>query len=123
VAKFHFDECFGRWVCFIRWDVFTDAGRIVRIPLWYNLGKGEKPRAARRSKYFKAWVRANGGPPARGDRLFPAVFRDRMALVEAGDTDIKKSGASYSVVRRIIEWETGFRGHSVNQSHSQGRHE
>ena len=115
VAKFHFDESFGRWVCFIRWDVFTDGGRIVRIPLWYNLSKGKKPKAARRSKYFKEWVKANGGPPARGERLSPAVFRHRMALVEIDDTDIKKSPVPYSVVRKILEWETACR---VTQSTS-----
>jgi hypothetical protein len=111
-------------VCFIRWDVLTDELELIaRVPLWWNLGDGENPRAGRRSKYFKEWVRANGGPPRRGDRLFPNVFRQRMAKVEVGDTDPSKSAAPYSVVRKIIEWETGaWPGHSVNQSHSQGRH-
>jgi hypothetical protein len=124
VAKFHYDRSIGRWVCFVRWDVLTDTLEpIARVPLWWNLGDGENPRASRRSKYFKEWVRANGGPPARGDRLSPNVFRHRMARVEIGDTDPTKSAAPYSVVRTIIEWETGVvRGHSVNQSTSQGRH-
>jgi hypothetical protein len=124
VAKFHYDRSIGRWVCFIRWDVLTDELELIaRVPLWWNLGDGENPRAGRRSKYFKEWVRANGGPPRRGDRLFPNVFRQRMAKVEVGDTDPSKSAAPYSVVRKIIEWETGaWPGHSVNQSHSQGRH-
>jgi len=124
VAKFHYDKSIGRWVCFVRWDVLTDELELVaRVPLWWNLGDGEKPRAGRRSKYFKEWVRANGGPPRRGDRLFPNVFRQRMAKVEVGDTEPSKSAAPYSVVRKIIEWETGASpGHSVNQSHSQGRH-
>jgi hypothetical protein len=34
-----------------------------------------------------------------------------------------KGPAPYSVVRRIIEWETGFPGHSVSKSTSQGRPE
>jgi hypothetical protein len=41
-----------------------------------------------------------------------------MARVEIGDTE---GPAPYSVVRRIIEWETGASGHSVSKSHSQGR--
>jgi hypothetical protein len=124
VAKFHYDKSIGRWVCFVRWDVLTDELELIaRVPLWWNLGDGENPRAGRRSKYFKEWVRANGGPPVRGDRLSPNVFRHRMARVEIADTDPNKSAAPYSVVRKIIEWETGASpGHSVNQSHSQGRH-
>jgi hypothetical protein len=125
VAKFHFDRSIRRWVCFVRWDVLSeDLVRVIaRVPLWWNLGSGERPRASRRSKYLAEWVRANGGPPVRGDRLSPNVFRHRMARVEIGDTDPKKSPIPYSVVRRIIAWETGASpGHSVNQSHSQEEH-
>ena len=124
LAKFHFDKFYRRWVCFVRWDVFTDdlARVIARVPLWWNLGT-ERPRASRRGKYLAAWVRANSGPPPRADRLSPAVFRHRMARVEIGDTDSQKSPIPYSVVRRIIAWETGPSwDHSVNESHSQGRH-
>jgi hypothetical protein len=125
VAKFHFDRSIGRWVCFVRWDVFSDdlARLIARVPLWWSLGSGKRPRASRRGKYLKEWVRANGGPPVRGDRLSPKVFRHRMARVEVGDTDANRSPVPYSVVKKIIEWETGpLRGHSVIKSHSQGRH-
>jgi hypothetical protein len=41
-----------------------------------------------------------------------------MARVEIADT---KGPAPYSVVRRIIEWETGSQCHSVSKSTSQGR--
>ena len=124
VSKFHFDRSIRRWVCFLRWDVLREDGTLIaRVPLWWNLGDGEKPRAGRRGKYLREWVRANGRPPPRGDRLSPAVFRHRMARVEIGDTDPQKSPIPYSVVRRIVEWETGsVSGHSVNQSHSQGGH-
>jgi len=71
---------------------------------------------------MREWVRANGRPPSRGDRLSPRVFTRRMARVEVGDTDPEKSPVPYSVVRRIVSWETGtFPGHSVSKSHSQGR--
>jgi len=125
VAKFHNDRSIRRWVCFLRWDVFTDDMKfIARVPLWWNLGNGDKPRAGRRSKYFLEWIRANGAPPTRGDRLAPSVFRHRMARVEIGDTDPVKSPAPYSVVRKIVEWETGpVAGHSGQPSRSQGRHE
>jgi hypothetical protein len=124
VAKYHFDKSIRRWVCFVRWDVLSDdlIRAIARVPLWWNLGDREKPYASRRSKYLAEWVRANGGPPMRGDRLSPKVFQHRMARVEVSDTDEKKSPVPYSVVRKIIAWETGgLPGQLVNQSSSQGR--
>ena len=124
VAKVYFEKGYRRWVCFIRWNVLaSDLMRVVaRVPLWWTLGEGERPHAGRRSKYFTEWVRANAGPPSRNNRLSPNVFRQRMARVEIGDTDPHRSPAPYSVVRKILEWETGpRRGQSVNKSHSQGR--
>jgi len=108
----------------MRWDVLKDdlLTVIATIPMWIPLGCREKPTASRRGNYLKEWVRANGEPPKRGDRLSPHVFTRRMARVEVGDTDPKKSPAPYSVVQRILSWETGaFPCHSVSKSHSQGR--
>jgi hypothetical protein len=125
VAKVYFDKGYRRWVCFVRWNVLSSdlTHVIARVPLWWPLGIRERPNAKRRSKYFAEWVKANGRPPVRGDRLSPRVFRHRIAQVEIADTDPNKSPAPYSVVRKILEWETGpAPGHSVNKSHSQGRH-
>jgi hypothetical protein len=80
--------------------------------LRFPLGAGDKPQASRRGKYLPEWIRANGGPPAHGDRLSPNVFVRRYAQVEIGDT---RGSAPYPVVRKIIEWETGSPGHSVSQ--------
>jgi hypothetical protein len=119
-GKQYRDPGFRRWLCLLRWDVLTnDLLRVqASVPQWFPLGSREKPRASRRGKYLPEWIRANGGPPARLDRLSPSVFVYRMARVEIGDTE---GPAPYSVVRRIIEWETGSPGHSVSKSHSQGR--
>ena len=123
VAKVYLDKGYRRWVCFIRWDVLSDdlLRVIARVPLWWTLGDGDKPRAKRRGKYLVEWVRANGGPPTRGDRLSPSVFRHRIARVEIGDTDAKKSPAPYSVVRKILEWETGTAPGSLSQQVTQSR--
>ena len=124
-AKQYRDPAFKRWTCLLRWDVFTDdfLTVIACVPYWLSLGSKEKPWASRRGNYLKEWVKANGGPPIRGDRLSPRVFTQRMARVEVGDTDPAKSPVPYSVVRRILSWETGaVSGHSVIKSHSQGRH-
>ena|ERR1017187_31507 len=123
-AKRYRDPAFRRWTCLLRFDVLTDDLQtvIATIPRWLPLGTREKPWASRRGKYLREWVRANGGPPAKGDALSPRVFVRRMARVEVGDTDPEKSPVPYSVVRRIVSWETGaVPGHSVSKSHSQGR--
>lgn len=124
-AQRYRDPAFRRWTCLLRWDVLTDdlLTVIATVPQWLPLGDGEKPTASRRGKYLWEWVRANGGPPPRGDRLSSRVFTRRIARVEVGDTDPEKSPVPYSVVRRIVSWETGaVPGHSVSKSHSQGRH-
>jgi hypothetical protein len=119
-GKQYRDPGFRRWLCLLRWDVLTEdlLSVVATVPQWFPLGSRDKPRASRRGKYLPEWVRANGGPPARPDRLSLGVFVYRMARVEIGDTD---GPAPYSVVRRIIEWETGAPGHSVSKSTSQGR--
>ena len=121
-AKRYRDPAMRRWTCLLRWDVLsgdlmTTVARC--IPLWFGLGDGEKPHASRRGKYLREWVRANGSPPGRGDRLSPNVFTRKIARVQIGDTN---SPVPYSVVRRILQWETGPLCHSVSKSTSQGRH-
>jgi len=119
-GKQYRDPGFRRWTCLLRWEILTvDLLRVIaRVPQWFPLGNGNKPHASRRGIYLPEWARANSGPPARKDRLSPRVFVGRFARVEVGDTD---GPAPYSVVRRIVDWETGALGHSVNKSHSQGK--
>jgi hypothetical protein len=120
-SKRYRDPGFKRWTCLLRWNVLSeDAQRIIAkcVPLWFALGEGDNPKASRRTKYLKEWVRANGQPPTTGDRLSPNVFTRRIARVEIGDAD---SPVPYSVVRRIIQWETGPCRHSVSKSTSQER--
>jgi len=99
---------------------------IARVPRFLNLGRGEKPRALARSDYLAEWVKANRGPPVRGDRLSPRVFVGRMVRVEVADTDAAKSPIPYSVVRKVLSWDTGgagfnpSSGHTVKGSNGQG---
>jgi len=117
----YYDPVFKRWTCLLRFDVLREnqIDVVARVPMWLSLGTSEKPRASRRSNYLKEWVGANGGPPDRRDRLSPQVFVSRIARVEVGDTT--KGPVPYSVVKKILRWETGKSGHSVSKSHSQGR--
>jgi hypothetical protein len=116
-AKWYWEPGFKRWTCILLFDVWTDGPNtpLGTIPMWFNGGAGERPKAGRRTLYFPAWLKANGGPPARRDRLSESVFVRRMARVRVGDT---KGPLPYSVVRQILEWSTGT---PVNPSHSQGR--
>jgi len=121
-ARKYRDPAFKRWTCLLRFDVLREnrIDVIARIPMWLALGSGDVPRASRRSRYLREWVDANGGPFSRGDRLSPQVFVHRMARIEVGDTT--KGPVPYSVVKKILRWETGFPCHSVNKSDSQGQH-
>lgn len=123
-AKQYLDRRFKRHTLLLHFDIFDQSQQFVgNLPMWLNLGSGQKPRAGRGSNFFSEWIKANGGPPSRGDRLSDRVFTKRMATVEVEDT---KGEAPYSVVRRIVEWQTGklaaFTGQSVKESSSQGRH-
>lgn len=123
-AKQYFDRRFKRHTLLLHFDILDQSQQfIARLPMWFNLGSGQKPRAGRGSKYFSEWIKANSGPPARGDRFSDRVFTRRFVTVEVEDT---KGAAPYSVVRQIIEWRTGkptaLVGQSVKESSSQGRH-
>jgi len=100
------DPGYRRWTCLLRFDVLTEGGEcIASVPMWLNLGGEAKPRASRRSFYFREWSKASGAPPARRGRLSPKVFARRIARVEVGDT---VGPYPYSVVRQILTWETGL---------------
>lgn len=120
-AKRYWDKPYRRWTCLLRFNVLSDDlyRTLARVPLWLNLGDRDRPHASRRGRYFREWIRANGGPPHRCDRLSPDVFTGRMARVLVRDT---KGDAPYSVIAKVLSWDTDLPGHSVQQSHSQGRH-
>ena len=116
-GHWYWEPGFKRWTCILLFDISTRnlQSSLGTIPMWLNGGNGNKPQAGRRTRYLREWVKANGGPPLRKDRLSPLVFSRRMAIVQVSDT---KGPVPYSVVRQIVEWSTG---QAVNQSHSQGR--
>lgn len=106
-ARIYRDPGFKRWVALLRWDVLNISGlqTVARgVPMWMSLGDGEKPQAGRRSRYWREYIRAAGKPPARSDRLSPAVFVKRMARLLIRDT---VGEAPYSVITEIHSWETG----------------
>ncbi len=120
-GKRYRDPGLHRWTCLLRWNLFS--GDLLTtlaycVPLWFSLGEGGKPHASRRGKYLREWVRANGESPGSGNRLSPNVFTRRFAVIEVGDAD---SPVPYSVVKRIVHWETGIPRHLVSKYTSQDR--
>jgi hypothetical protein len=117
-ASQYFDKQFQRWVCAVQFDIVSDSlsmEAIAQLTWFMNLGRHPNPRAGRRSRYWVEWIRANGGPPKRGDRLSPRVFQGRAAIVrveytkKTHDRGPVESELAYSVVRDVIEWQTGGR--------------
>ena len=112
-AFIYFDRFFNRHVCLVRFTVVDDGGGdvLARLPWFLNLGSGPRPRAGRRGRYWNEWLRANGRPPKRRDRLAPRVFEHRAARVQVGDTTMPfredREFDAYSVIREVLRWETG----------------
>lgn len=114
-SKVYRDGQFKRWVCAVQFDVLDDSLTevLARVTWYLNLGSREKPHAGRRTNYWTAWVKANGGQPKRRDRLSPDVFKGRHALVRVDGTQKNhrqrsiQSDESYSIIREVVRWETG----------------
>jgi hypothetical protein len=114
-AKVYRYPQFKRWVCAVQFDVLDETltKRLARVTWFLSLGSRDKPHVGRMSQYWRAWITANGRPPARRDRLSPQVFVRRHARVIVGDT--KKNFRqqrvnpleAYSVIRSIVNWQTG----------------
>jgi hypothetical protein len=104
-AEIYFDGGFKRWTCLLDFDIVSEQFEpIAKLPLWFNLGTGRKPRVTRRSNFLAAWIKANNAPPSRIDRLSPKVFLRRMCRVTVGDSN---GPLPRSVVKEIVNWETG----------------
>lgn len=105
-AKFYRDPRFRRLVCRLRCALVIDPEREV---YWFlNLGTGPKPEAGRGSKYWRAWVIANGILPKKRQVLSVRVFVGKIFLVRIGDVERRMDGSEhsevekYSVIQEII---------------------
>lgn len=107
-AKAYFDPQFRRHVCRLAF-MDPNTGDGASIYGFINLGRGESPKAGRRSRYWKAWTMANGAPARRGQTMTPKIFYGRWFRVEVADvtqnTEKKAHGQPeiYSTVREILE--------------------
>jgi len=110
VAEHYRDPVYKRWTCILKFDLFDDNLTCMarNIPMWFNLGRADKPKVGRRSNYWREWFRANGNVlprRVRADRMLsPRVFERRFVRVRV---DTNNSTPPYSVVREIVDWKTG----------------
>lgn len=78
----------------------------VTVYCFLNLGDGAR---GRRSRYWRAWVRANNDQPRRGQTMSPRVFKGKWFKVSIVDVveDSEKQKSSereiYSKVAEILE--------------------
>jgi hypothetical protein len=100
---------FGSWKLRLEFALDPDD---VKVSVFYALGENRStPHIGTRSKYYKDWVRANGGPPTHGQEMTPNVFLDPdlCFTVLVGDCtkdaeNLEKHPALvYSQVKKIIE--------------------
>jgi hypothetical protein len=99
---------FGRWG--LRLDFVLDPEEQA-VSAFYSFGEDRKEYSiGTRSKYFKDWVRANGGPPRRGQPMSPAVLVNPEIgyIVHVGDAvkdsegEVKDDALVYSRIDKIL---------------------
>jgi hypothetical protein len=109
-AKIYRDPGFRAWKALLRFRLF-DLGE--EVYGFFHLGRGERPRAGRRSRYWGAWIIANGAAPRKRQTMTPRVFRGKVFLVKVSDVTQTCDGkahhpsAIYSTVKKIIEKQAG----------------
>ena len=98
---------------FRRWSLrveFVLVGEPVQVSAFFNLGSDPSgPRIGRQSRYYKAWVLANGEHPRKHQEMSASVFLDgQLFEVEVEDSNRTaegepKAGAEvYSIVGKIL---------------------
>ena len=102
------------WVrSFRRWSLrieFALVHESVSVSAFFNFGNDpDAYRIGRQSRFYKAWVIANGEHPRKGQKMAPEVFLDGQFFeveVETSDRDSdgkpKQEAEVYSRITRII---------------------
>ena len=104
-ARAEYDRMFHRWGCVLRFSILPDG---VPICCFLNYGKEQKLGDRPRSKYYRAWVIANGERPRKRQTLSHRIFVGKIFEIEIGDVlqDFEKrdhpKAMIYSVVRSIV---------------------
>lgn len=100
---------FGRWGLRLEFVLDPDDHR---VSAFYSFGEDrDTPKIGTRSKYFKDWTRANGGPPKHGQTMSPEAFvnPDLVFTVQVSDAvkdaenTVKDGALVYSRISKILE--------------------
>lgn len=100
---------FGRWGLRLEFTLDPDNER---ISAFYSFGEDRNaPKIGARSKYYKDWVRANGGPPQYGQDISAALFvNPELAFtVQVNDATKDSENAAkhpalvYSLIEKILD--------------------
>jgi hypothetical protein len=103
---------FGRWG--LRLAFTTDPDEEI-VCAFYSFGENrEKPHVGTRSKYFKDWVRASGGPPKHGQAMSPEAFMNPELTftvhvsdaVKDAENTVKDDALVYSRIDKILTVNT-----------------
>jgi len=99
----------GRWGMRLEFTLDPDEQQ---VSIFYSLQENkDAPKIGARSKYFKDWVRVNGGPPKYGQEMSPEAFLNpdlsftvRVSdSVKDGEGKVKDDALVYSRIDRILE--------------------
>jgi hypothetical protein len=98
---------FSRWSLLVEFELLDDG---TRVCAFYNFGNDRaEPKIARGGNYFKAWTRANGELPRKGQAMSQDVFLEgQLYTLEVKDSrrngqEKEKNDAEiYSVVAEIV---------------------
>lgn len=100
---------FGRWGLRLEFVLDPDEQQ---MSAFYSLGENHAAyKFGTRSKFFKDWVRANGGPPKHGQEMSPEVFVNPAIgytvrvgdAIKDGEGKVKDESLIYSRIDRILE--------------------
>ncbi len=98
---------FKRWSVRIEFALTTEPGF---VSAFFNMGDDRSgPRVGRQSRYYKAWVLANGGHPRKGQEMTPEVFLEGQFFEvevemcsQGADGAPKACAEAYSRITKII---------------------
>ena len=100
---------FGRWG--LRLEFTLDPDEQI-VSAFYSFGEDRNaPKISPRTKYYRDWVRANGGPPKHGQEMHPEIFvSGELAFtvhvsdaLKDGENRIKDDALVYSRIDKILE--------------------
>lgn len=102
-ARIERHRVFHRWTAVLKFSLVEPDGvrSGVSLPMYLNLGTGDVPDPTPSGRYYATWCVAAGHKPRRGERMDPAVFRDRQYRVRV--TDVGAGPATYSKIASIAE--------------------